>query len=46
MLGRLLAMQREDGGFVADDGREKPVGQADVESTSLAILALDGEAER
>lgn len=44
MLGRLLAMQRQDGGFVTDyDTNGKPVGQANVETTSLAILALDGE---
>jgi hypothetical protein len=44
MLGRLLAMQREDGGFVTDyDAQGKPVGQANVETTSLTILALDGE---
>ena len=45
MLERLLAMQREDGGFVTDyDAQGKPVGQANVETTSLAVLALDGEA--
>jgi hypothetical protein len=45
MLEGLLAMQREDGGFVTDyDARGKPIGQANVETTSLAILALDGEA--
>ena len=44
MLGRLLAMQRTDGGFVTDyDTSGKPVGEANVETTSLAILALDGE---
>jgi hypothetical protein len=44
MLCRLLAMQREDGGFVTDyDRRGKPVGQANVETTSLAILALDNQ---
>jgi hypothetical protein len=39
---RLLAMQRADGGFITDyraDGR--PVGQANVETTALAVLALD-----
>ena len=46
MLKRLLAMQREDGGLVTDyDAQGKPVGQANVETTSLAILALDGEAQ-
>jgi hypothetical protein len=45
MLVRLLAMQRQDGGFVTDyNAQGKPVGQANVETTSLAILALDGEA--
>ena len=45
MLEMLLAMQREDGGFVTDyDAQGKPVGQANVETTSLAVLALDGEA--
>ena len=45
MLGRLLAMQRDDGGFVTDyDAQVKPVGQANVETTSLAVLALDGVA--
>jgi hypothetical protein len=44
MIDRLLAMQRQDGGFVTDyDAQGKPVGQANVETSSLAILALDGE---
>jgi hypothetical protein len=44
MIDRLLAMQRQDGGFVTDyDAQGKPVGQANVETTSLALLALDGE---
>ena len=44
MLERLQAMQRQDGGFVTEyDAQGKPVGQANVETTSLAILALDGE---
>jgi hypothetical protein len=43
MLGRLLSMQRQDGGFVTDyDAQGKPVGQANVETTSMALLALDG----
>jgi hypothetical protein len=47
ILERLLAMQRQDGGFVTDyDPQGKPVGQANVETTSLAILALDGLVER
>ena len=42
---KLLAMQRPDGGFVTDyDPGGKPVGRANVETTSLAVLALDGEA--
>ena len=45
MLKRLLAMQRQDGGFVTDyDARGKPAGQANVETTSLAIVALEGVA--
>ncbi len=44
MRERLLAMQRPDGGFVTDyDAQGKPVGQANVETTALAILALDGK---
>ena len=40
---RLLATQREGGGFVTDfNAQGRPVGQANVETTSLAILALDG----
>ena len=43
LLNRLLAVQREDGGFVTDyDAQGRPVGQANVETTSLAVLALDG----
>lgn len=45
MLKRLLAVQRQDGGFVTDDDAQgKLVGQANVETTALAILALDSEA--
>lgn len=40
---RLLAMQRSDGGFVTDYNREgEPLGEANVETTSLAVIALDG----
>jgi hypothetical protein len=46
IVERLLAMQREDGGFVTDyDAQGRPVGQANVETTSLAVLALDGAAK-
>lgn len=44
LLKRLAAMQRADGGFVTDyrpDGR--PVGQANVETTALAVLAVEAE---
>jgi hypothetical protein len=44
LMNRLLAMQRPDGGFVTDyDAQGKLVGQANVETTSLAVLALHGE---
>lgn len=42
MRGRLLKMQADSGGWITDykpDGT--PVGMANVETTSLAILALD-----
>jgi hypothetical protein len=43
IVNRLLAMQWEDGGFVTDyNAPGRPVGQANVETTSLAALALDG----
>lgn len=39
---RLLKMQRADGGFVTDyDRAGNRVGQANVETTSLAIMAID-----
>jgi hypothetical protein len=39
---RLLAMQRPDGGFVTDYQADcRPIGQANVETTALAVLALD-----
>ena len=47
MLKRLVGKQRQDGGFVTDyDDKGKPVGQANVETTCLAILALDGLVEK
>ena len=43
LLDRLLRLQRRDGGFVTDyDIQGRPVGEANVETTSLAVLALDG----
>jgi hypothetical protein len=43
IVNRLMAMQREDGGFVTDyNAQGGPVGQTNVETTSLAVLALDG----
>jgi hypothetical protein len=42
IVGRLLSVQRGDGGFVTGyDARVHPIGEANVETTSLAILALD-----
>lgn len=42
IVERLLAVQRHDGGFVTDyDTQRRPVGEANVETTSLAVLALD-----
>ena len=44
LLGRLLKMQQSTGGFVTDyTVRGNPIGQANVETTALAILALDGD---
>jgi hypothetical protein len=41
LLARLLRLQRRDGGFVTDyDVQGRPVGEANVETTSLTILAL------
>ncbi len=43
IIERLLATQKKDGGFVTDyDAQGRPVGQANVETTSLAVLALEG----
>jgi hypothetical protein len=42
ILERLLEQQSEDGGWITDYDRSgKPVGVANVETTSLAVLALD-----
>jgi hypothetical protein len=42
ILERLLGQQSEDGGWITDyDRHGKPVGVANVETTSLAVLALD-----
>jgi hypothetical protein len=42
LLERLLTMQRRDGGWITDyDRAGKPLGEANVETTSLALLALD-----
>jgi hypothetical protein len=42
LVERLLKQQGKDGGWVTDyDKKGKPVGQANVETTALAVLALD-----
>jgi hypothetical protein len=42
VIDRLLALQANDGGWITDyDKTAKPIGLANVETTSLAILALD-----
>lgn len=42
ILEQLLAMQAQDGGWITDyDEKRKPVGLANVETTSLAIVALE-----
>jgi len=42
LVERLLRQQGTDGGWVTDyDGKGKPLGQANVETTALAVLALD-----
>jgi hypothetical protein len=42
LLERLLKQKGEDGGWVTDyDEKGKPLGQANVETTALAVLALD-----
>lgn len=46
VLERLLAQQERDGGWITDyDSEGKPVGVANVETTSLAVLALDSLSE-
>jgi hypothetical protein len=39
--GRLLALQAKDGGWITDYKDDRPVGLANVETTCLAILALE-----
>jgi hypothetical protein len=42
LVGRLLKQQGEDGGWVTDyDEKGRPLGRANVETTALAVLALD-----
>jgi hypothetical protein len=42
LLERLLSMQRDDRGFVTDyDSKGRRIGEANVETTSLTIMALD-----
>ena len=42
ILEQLLSQQHRDGGWITDyDARRKPVGLANVETTCLAILALE-----
>lgn len=46
ILERLLAQQAKDGGWITDyDLKGQPVGLTNVETTSLAVLALDAVAE-
>jgi hypothetical protein len=46
ILDRLLAQQAKDGGWITDyDTKGKPVGMANVETTSLAILAIEAAAK-
>jgi len=46
ILERLLAQQAKDGGWITDyDLKGQPVGMANVETTSLAVLALDAVAK-
>ena len=45
-LERLLALQSKEGGWITDyDEQRKPLGMANVETTCLAILALDAVAK-
>jgi hypothetical protein len=42
LIERLLKQQGEDGGWVTDyDEKGRPLGRANVETTALAVLALD-----
>jgi hypothetical protein len=42
ILELLLSQQNEDGGWITDyDAEQKPVGLANVETTCLAIIALE-----
>ena len=42
MINRLLFQQAKDGGWITDyDAKGKPAGLANIETTSLAILALN-----
>jgi hypothetical protein len=42
LVGRLLQQQGEDGGWVTDyDEKGRPLGRANVETTALAVVALD-----
>ena len=46
ILERLLAQQNKDGGWITDyDRKGRTVGLANVETTSLAVLALDALAK-
>lgn len=41
---RLLTMQADDGGWITDyDGSGRRLGKTNVETTSLAILAVEGQ---
>ncbi len=45
IVERLLAQQEKDGGWITDyDAQRKPVGLANVETTSLCIMALEAVA--
>jgi hypothetical protein len=45
LVGRLLQQQGNDGGWVTDyDEKGRPLGRANVETTALAVLALDAVA--
>jgi hypothetical protein len=45
VLSSLLAMQSSDGGWITDYRGDQPTGQANVETTCLAILALQPKAQ-